>query len=155
MMLLSLVLCCLLFQICYTGLLLDVKAYVATLILLLNMGALVALFIYIKRPFFDLIDIEKRAEKHTTIAPEYIHKWQEAYRHPLVLKHDGDKRLDVITQMEIILHPEKKTNVEEQQQKKPENPLQVKSAQSSLQPSQGIGINIELSDSKVSIRPDY
>jgi hypothetical protein len=131
-----------------------VKAYLATVILLLNMGALLALFIYIRRPFFDLIDIEKRAEKHTTIAPEYINKWQEAYRHPLVLKHDGDKRLSVISQMEIILHPEKKVHIiEEEQPKKAENLLQVKSAQSSLQNSHGI--NIELSDSKVSIRPDY
>lgn len=148
--------CCLLFQICYAGLLLDVKAYVSFWILLLNIGAVLGLYLYVRRPFFDLIDIEKRAEKYTAIAPEYINRWQDACRHPLVLRYEEGKQLSLKSQVEIILHPDQKGEIEEPNPEKVEN-MNVQSPLSLPRPSHGI--NLELSDSKISklssIGPNY
>jgi len=101
-MLMALVICSIVFQVCFFGVVIDVGSYIGIFILVINISALVGLYFYLRRPFFDLIDLKKESEV-SEVPPEFVKKWQEIYKHPLVLK-SNDKTRGVSVQIENILN---------------------------------------------------
>ena len=102
-MLMALVICSIVFQVCFLGVVIDVGSYIGIFILILNISALVGLYFYLKRPFFDLINLKKESEV-SDVPQEFIKKWQEMYKHPLVLKSNDKTKSSVSIQIENILN---------------------------------------------------
>ncbi len=105
LMLMALVLCGILFQICFFGVVIDVGSYIGIFLIAANISALVGLYFYLRRPFFDLINLQKESNV-SEVPQEFIRKWQDMYKHPLVLKSNDKAKSSVPVQIQNILNDE-------------------------------------------------
>ena len=107
-MLSAIVMCGILSHVCFLGFLIDVKGYKSIAVLMANTIALIWLLVYLRRPFFSLIRLQRRAEPVQDADSEDIDEWQEAYRHPLIIRQEQERLMGIGTQMDIILDPRKR-----------------------------------------------
>ena len=107
-MLSAVVMCGILFHVCFFGFLIAVKGYISMGVLAVNTAALIWLLIYLRRPFFSLIRLQKRVDPMQDADSGHIGEWQELYRHPLIIKREQEKQMGLGTQVDIILDLKKK-----------------------------------------------
>lgn len=108
MMLSALVACSILLQLCFMGVLINIQSKMGAFVVLINIIALVGIYIFIRKGFFDLIKLAKRKEMLLNVMQEELEQWSDLYKHPLIIKPEQEIKFGIATQMEIIMDPEKK-----------------------------------------------
>ena len=76
------------FQLFLIGAWMSHGAYLSIGFLGVNSLILLGFYLYLRKPFFSLIELNKEGSNLTDKDPEAILKWKKLYRHPLILKDE-------------------------------------------------------------------
>eukprot|EP00330_Aristerostoma_sp_ATCC50986_P011233 CAMPEP_0114581518 /NCGR_PEP_ID=MMETSP0125-20121206/5622_1 /TAXON_ID=485358 ORGANISM="Aristerostoma sp., Strain ATCC 50986" /NCGR_SAMPLE_ID=MMETSP0125 /ASSEMBLY_ACC=CAM_ASM_000245 /LENGTH=148 /DNA_ID=CAMNT_0001773797 /DNA_START=1742 /DNA_END=2188 /DNA_ORIENTATION=- len=82
----SMILYAILFQVILIGAWCANGAYLSIGFLVVNIMLLLSFYLYLQRPFFSILELEKQIKEFEKVDENYIEEWKKHYRHPLILK---------------------------------------------------------------------